>query len=79
MAHMALSHSPFSSRPGPSHSETHSSVAPTSGTIGHQFSPYTENGGSILAIAGSDFCVIAGDTRMSEGYNIQTRYKPKVS
>ncbi|RXW19076.1 hypothetical protein EST38_g6770 [Candolleomyces aberdarensis] len=42
------------------------------------FNPYTENGGTILAIAGADFTVIAGDTRQSEGYNIQTRYAPKV-
>ena len=42
------------------------------------FNPYTENGGTILAIAGQDFSVIAGDTRQSEGYNIQTRYAPKV-
>ncbi|PVF98515.1 putative PRE7-20S proteasome subunit [Serendipita vermifera] len=42
------------------------------------FNPYTENGGTILAIAGQDFAVIAGDTRQSEGYNIQTRYAPKV-
>ena len=46
--------------------------------VGHQFSPYTSNGGSIMAIHGDDYCVIAGDTRQSEGYNIQTRYKPKV-
>ncbi|KAG8859428.1 Proteasome subunit beta type-6 [Serendipita sp. 411] len=43
-----------------------------------RFNPYTENGGTILAIAGQDFAVIAGDTRQSEGYNIQTRYAPKV-
>jgi 20S proteasome subunit beta 6 len=43
-----------------------------------RFNPYTENGGTILAIAGQDFTVIAGDTRQSEGYNIQTRYAPKV-
>lgn len=43
-----------------------------------QFNPYTENGGTILAIAGADFSVIAGDTRQSEGYSIQTRYAPKV-
>ncbi|KAF9651357.1 proteasome subunit [Thelephora ganbajun] len=42
------------------------------------FDPYTENGGTILAIAGQDFSVIAGDTRQSEGYSIQTRYAPKV-
>jgi hypothetical protein len=42
------------------------------------FNPYSENGGTILAIAGADFSVIAGDTRQSEGYSIQTRYAPKV-
>lgn len=42
------------------------------------FNPYTENGGTILAIAGADFAVIAGDTRQTEGYSIQTRYAPKV-
>lgn len=42
------------------------------------FNPYSENGGTILAIAGEDFSVIAGDTRQSEGYSIQTRYAPKV-
>lgn len=42
------------------------------------FNPYTENGGTILAIAGADFSVVAGDTRQSEGFNIQTRYAPKV-
>lgn len=42
------------------------------------FDPYTSNGGTILAIAGADFSVIAGDTRQSEGYSIQTRYAPKV-
>lgn len=46
--------------------------------IQQAFNPYTENGGTILAIAGADFSVIAGDTRQSEGYSIQTRYAPKV-
>ncbi|KDN43421.1 putative PRE7-20S proteasome subunit [Tilletiaria anomala UBC 951] len=52
--------------------------ASAAGPVGRQFNPYTSNGGSIMAVAGKDFCVIAGDTRQSEGYNIQTRYKPKV-
>jgi len=46
--------------------------------IQRQFNPYSDNGGTILAIAGADFSVIAGDTRQSEGYSIQTRYAPKV-
>ncbi|KAI9092696.1 nucleophile aminohydrolase [Phlyctochytrium arcticum] len=46
--------------------------------VEHRFSPYTDNGGTVLAVAGDDFCVIAGDTRQSEGYSINTRYAPKV-
>ncbi|THU87380.1 N-terminal nucleophile aminohydrolase [Dendrothele bispora CBS 962.96] len=40
--------------------------------------PYSENGGTILAVAGSKFCVIAGDTRKSNAYNNETRYAPKL-
>jgi len=50
----------------------------TSQPIQKNFDPYTSNGGTILAVAGADFSVIAGDTRQSEGYSIQTRYAPKV-
>ncbi|GAA5876876.1 hypothetical protein JCM8547_002412 [Rhodosporidiobolus lusitaniae] len=44
----------------------------------HQFSPYADNGGSILAISSSQFAVIAGDTRQSSGYNIETRTARRV-
>ncbi|RAL63079.1 hypothetical protein DID88_004164 [Monilinia fructigena] len=44
----------------------------------HGFYPYTDNGGSTLAISGSDFTIVAGDTRSTSGYNINTRYQPKV-
>ncbi|KAJ3016934.1 UNVERIFIED_CONTAM: Proteasome subunit beta type-1 [Siphonaria sp. JEL0065] len=50
----------------------------TGANIEHRFSPYTDNGGTTLAIAGEDFCVVAGDTRQSEGYLINARYSPKV-
>ncbi|KIM52734.1 hypothetical protein SCLCIDRAFT_1223477 [Scleroderma citrinum Foug A] len=53
-------------------------VEPTARPSERSFNPYTENGGTILAIAGADFSVVAGDTRQSEGFNIQTRYAPKV-
>jgi 20S proteasome subunit beta 6 len=39
---------------------------------------YADNGGSTLGIAGKDFTILAGDTRMSSGYSINTRYAPKV-
>ncbi|KAI8919698.1 nucleophile aminohydrolase [Entophlyctis helioformis] len=54
------------------------SSAPVKVPMEHAFSPYTDNGGTTLAVAGEDFCVVAGDTRQSEGYNINTRYAPKV-
>ena len=41
-------------------------------------SRYTDNGGSTLAISGADFTIMAGDTRSTSGYSINTRYAPKV-
>ncbi|ODV93444.1 hypothetical protein PACTADRAFT_47027 [Pachysolen tannophilus NRRL Y-2460] len=46
--------------------------------IEHQFNPYSDNGGTILGIAGKDFAVLAGDTRHTTGYSINSRYEPKV-
>ena len=34
------------------------------------FNPYSDNSGTILAIAGQDFAVIAGDTHQTAGYEI---------
>ncbi|XP_052788207.1 proteasome subunit beta type-1-like [Mya arenaria] len=42
------------------------------------FSPYSFNGGSVLAVAGDDFSVIASDSRLSEGFSIHTRDQPKT-
>nr|ANM86166.1 proteasome subunit beta type-1 [Stygiella incarcerata] len=43
-----------------------------------EWSPYVSNGGTVLALAGKDFAIIAGDTRLSEGYSIHTRECPRV-
>jgi len=45
----------------------------------HAFSPYSSNGGTIVGISGEDFCVLAGDTRLSQGYEIMSRTEPKVT
>ena len=38
-----------------------------------QFNPYVNNEGTVVAVAGEDFVVVGGDTRLSEGYSIITR------
>jgi len=43
-----------------------------------RFQPYENNGGTCVAVAGEGFCVIAADTRMSNGYSIETRDHPRV-
>ncbi|CAL4101205.1 unnamed protein product, partial [Meganyctiphanes norvegica] len=44
----------------------------------HHFSPYMDNGGTTVAIAGDDFVMVASDTRLSRGFNIFTREQGKV-
>ncbi|PSS23065.1 hypothetical protein M430DRAFT_97619 [Amorphotheca resinae ATCC 22711] len=70
----------FSQNPlmnGPNYSFNQAPVT-AAGNKEHAFNPYTDNGGSTLAISGSDFAILAGDTRSTSGYNINTRYSPKV-
>ncbi|ESO11589.1 hypothetical protein HELRODRAFT_156230 [Helobdella robusta] len=42
------------------------------------FSPYSWNGGTVLAIAGENFTIVASDTRLSEGFSIHSRSSPKT-
>ncbi|RKP39766.1 proteasome subunit beta type-1 [Dimargaris cristalligena] len=54
------------------------STHPTSQAKEAAFSPYEDHGGTNLAIAGPDYCLLASDTRQSNGYNINTRFAPKT-
>jgi 20S proteasome subunit beta 6 len=45
----------------------------------HGWSPYIVNGGTAMAVAGENFCIVACDTRMSMGYSIMTRSAPKAA
>eukprot|EP01099_Mayorella_cantabrigiensis_P000743 TRINITY_DN1327_c0_g1_i1.p1 TRINITY_DN1327_c0_g1~~TRINITY_DN1327_c0_g1_i1.p1 ORF type:complete len:225 (-),score=62.57 TRINITY_DN1327_c0_g1_i1:76-750(-) len=42
-----------------------------------KWSPYANNGGTVIGIAGPDWVVMASDTRLSQGYSIATRDSPK--
>uniref|UniRef100_A0A336LLR8 CSON010200 protein n=1 Tax=Culicoides sonorensis TaxID=179676 RepID=A0A336LLR8_CULSO len=44
----------------------------------HNFNPYESNGGSVIAIGGKGYAVIAADTRLSTGYSIHTRNQKKL-
>jgi len=84
-----LRHAPLQVAPPVWHSEGPASVCarPVADAIDHgvtenpyerRFSPYDFNGGTTLAVAGSNFAVVAADTRMSTGYEILSRNVSKL-
>ena len=42
------------------------------------WSPYDNNGGTVVAVAGEDYAIAAADTRMSTGYSVLTRDYAKM-
>ncbi|KAF6005403.1 Proteasome subunit beta type-1 [Cyanidiococcus yangmingshanensis] len=48
--------------------------------ISHQrsWSPYVDNGGTVLALAGRDYAVVAADTRFSVGFSVPSRNLTKI-
>ncbi|ORC84843.1 putative proteasome beta 6 subunit, putative,20S proteasome beta 6 subunit [Trypanosoma theileri] len=49
---------------------------PRQGAKEHQWSPYADNGGTIAAIAGSNYVILGGDTRLNGDFCIHTRNDP---
>jgi len=42
------------------------------------FDPYVDHGGTVLGLAGRDYCLLAADTRLSEGYMIHSRNHSRI-
>ncbi|CAM9591297.1 unnamed protein product, partial [Choristocarpus tenellus] len=47
---------------------------------GEGFQPYANNGGTVVAVAGENYCIIAADSRLSDvgGYSILSRNVTRV-
>nr|AET50481.1 hypothetical protein [Eimeria tenella] len=43
------------------------------------FNPYVNNGGTVVCVAGEDFVIGVGDTRLSVGYSIHSRHHSKIT
>lgn len=46
--------------------------------IERRWSPYVGNGGTVAGIAGANYCIVAGDSRLSERYSIHSRNVTKL-
>lgn len=44
----------------------------------HGWSPYENNGGTVVAVSGKDYSIVASDTRFGLGYSVPARYVSRV-
>lgn len=53
-------------------------VPRTIGPIGRHFQPYQNNGGTVVAVSGKDYTIVASDTRLGSGYSIPSRNVSRI-
>lgn len=48
------------------------------GPMGRRFSPYQDNGGTVVAVSGKDYSIVASDTRLGSGYSVPCRNVSRI-
>lgn len=48
------------------------------GPMGRHFQPYQNNGGTVVAVSGKDYSIIASDTRLGSGYSVPSRNVSRI-
>lgn len=51
---------------------------PRSVPYGRRFEPYQNNGGTVVAVSGKDYTLVASDTRYSLGYSVPARSVSRI-
>lgn len=46
--------------------------------VNHYFSPYENNGGTVVSVSGPDYTIVASDTRLGHGFTIPSRYVSRI-
>lgn len=46
--------------------------------LGRHFSPYEDNGGTVLSVSGQDYTIVASDTRLGSGYSVPSRNVSRI-